>query len=57
MYIYICMYILNTDKREQRKNTKYKFAVTLSFLFNQFSNCALTGVLHSTDALTMTQVN
>ena len=51
------MYILNTDKREQRKNTKYKFAVTLSFLFNQFSNCALTGVLHSTDALTMTQVN
>ena len=43
MYIYIykiCMlYIIDIerDKRETKKN--YEFSVTLSFMFNQFSNC------------------
>ena len=36
IYIYIYMYII-TDKRETKKN--YKFAVTVSFMRNQFSNC------------------
>ena len=27
----------NADKRETKKD--YKFAVNLSFIFNQFSNC------------------
>ena len=32
VYMYVCIY---TDKRETQRKT-YKFAVTLSFMFNQF---------------------
>ena len=38
MYTYII-----TDKRETKKN--YEFAVTLSFMFNQFSNCFNKNIL------------
>ena len=38
IYIYIYIYVcIITAKRETKK--KYEFAVTLSFMFNQFSNC------------------
>ena len=36
LYIYIYMY-MHIYKRKTKKN--YKFAVTLSFILNQFSNC------------------
>ena len=38
MYTYII-----TDKRETKKN--YEFAVTLSFMFNQTSNCFNKNIL------------